>query len=162
MSFASAFNVSRLMLILVACVTLHGCVGVGAWTLGSRTESSDAPRIYQAKGSLNVGKEGREGDIKTGAELRTNWGEPDEIEVRSDGKEEWTYKTKGWRWNGIILYAVVVPIPAMVPWGTQYVWFLVNDGAIESASRADWNFIGGAYCGLFVMMQGWGCGAGTF
>lgn len=155
-------RLSRFAFMGALCAILHGCVGLGAWTLGSRTESSESPHIYQVRGSLNVQKEGREGDIKTGTELRTNWGEPDQITAKDDGKEEWIYKTNGWRWHGIVLYAVIVPLPAMVPWGTQYVSVLVKNGQIERATRVDWNFIAGAYCGYFLMMQGWGCGAGTF
>jgi hypothetical protein len=160
MSFSSVFKLSRLMFMLALCATMQeGCVGLGAWTLGSRTESSETPHIYRMRGAVDVRGESREGDIKTGAEVRTSWGEPDQVLVRDDGKEEWTYKTKGWRWNGVVLYAVVVPLPIMIPWGTQYVSVLVNNGQIESATRGDWDFQAGAYCGFF---SGWGCGAGSF
>jgi hypothetical protein len=161
MSFASVFKLSRLMPMLALCAAVQtGCVGLGAWTLGSRTESSETPRLYLTRGSVDVkGESRREADIQTGAEVRTNWGEPDQILVREDGKEEWIYRMNGWRWNGVVLYAVVVPLPLMIPWGTQYVSVLVNHGQIESATRGDWDFQAGAYCGYF---SGWGCGAGTF
>ena len=87
------------------------------------------------------------------------WGSPDQVVARDDGKEEWIYETNGWRWHGMVLYAVVVPVPAMIPWGTQYVSFLVKNGEIENATRADWYFKVGAYCGYF---SGWGCEAGSF
>jgi hypothetical protein len=160
---APSFQPVRLIMILVSCLMLHGCVGLGAWTLGSRTESSDTPYISPARGTVNIKATSRGDDVKTGPELRTKWGEPDQIVVREDGKEEWVYETSGWRWHGAILYAVVVPVPAMIPWGTQYVSFLVNEGNIESATLCDWYFKAGAYCGFFGMMYGgWGCGAGSF
>jgi hypothetical protein len=152
-------SVSRLLVALALCLPLHGCVGLGAWTLGSRAESSDTPYISPTRGTMDIRATSRGVDVKTGSELRTKWGEPDQIIAHEDGKEEWIYETRGWRWHGMILYAVILPVPAMVPWGTQYVSFLVKNGEIESATRADWYFKVGAYCGYF---SGWGCEAGRF
>jgi hypothetical protein len=152
-------HIPGLIMILMFGFMLHGCVGLGAWTLGSRTESSDTPYISPARGTVNVKATTRGEDVKTGSELRTKWGEPDRIVAREDGKEEWIYEISGWRWHGAILYAVIVPVPAMIPWGTQYVSFLMKDEAIESATLGDWYFKVGAYCGYF---SGWGCEAGRF
>ena len=149
--------------LIVASLALQGCIGVGAWTLGSRTESSDRPKVDRARGSIDVRKAGLEENMKTATELRAQWGEPDQVEPYEAGKEEWIYKTKGFRWSGVVLYVVIVPLPAMVPVGSQYVSFLIHDGRIESATRADWAFKAGAYCGFFGMTYGGlGCGSGTF
>ena len=79
------------------------------------------------------------------------------------GKEEWIYKINGLRWSGVVLFVVVIPLPAMIPIGSQYVSFLIHDGQIERATRRDWAFKGGVYCGFFGMMYGgWDCGIGTF
>ena len=151
------------VLSILAVFALHGCVGLGAWTLGTRTESSDHPKIDQARGAIDLPKAGAETALKTAKELRTQWGEPDHIESRKDGKEEWTYKTGGLRWSGMVLYLVIVPLPAMIPVGSQGISFLVHDGRIEQATRRDWAFKAGAYCGFFGMMYGGlGCGTGTF
>ncbi|MGC3975565.1 MAG: hypothetical protein QM771_14465 [Nitrospira sp.] len=148
---------------IAAIVMLQGCVGLGAWTLGTRSESSDHPKIDQTRGAIDIRKAGRDSDLKTATELRRQWGEPDDIELRKDGKEEWIYKTGGLRWSGVLLYLVVLPLPAMIPVGTQYVSFVVQDGHIEEATRRDWAFKAGAYCGFFGMMYGGlGCGTGTF
>ncbi|HEY7532884.1 MAG TPA: hypothetical protein VH681_08930 [Nitrospiraceae bacterium] len=155
----SVFSVSRLVAAAALCLLLHGCVGLGAWTLGSRTETSNTPYISPNRGAMDVRATSRGEDVKTAPELRTKWGEPDQVVTRDDGKEEWIYETRGWRWHGMVLYAVIVPIPAMIPWGTQYVSLLVKNGEIENATRADWHFIVGAYCGYF---SGWGCEAGRF
>jgi hypothetical protein len=108
---------------------------------------------------MDIRAKSRGEDVQTAPELRTKWGEPDQVVAHKDGKEEWIYKTRGWRWRGAILYAVIIPVPAMIPWGTQYVSFLVNNGEIENATRVDWYFKVGAYCGYF---SGWGCEAGSF
>ena len=153
----------RLASLIAASVTLQGCIGVGAWTLGSRVESSDRPKIDLARGSIDVRNVGIEVNLRTASDVRARWGEPDRVTSREAGVEEWIYKTKGWRWSGLVLYVVVIPLPAMVPVGSQYVSFLIHDGQIERATRADWAFKAGAYCGFFGMMYGsWGCGTGTF
>ena len=153
----------RFAVLIAASLVLQGCVGVGAWTLGSRIESSDRPKIDQTRGSIDVHKVGIEGNLKTATDLRTQWGEPDRTESLEAGKEEWIYKTNGWRWSGLVLYVVVIPLPAMIPIGSQYVSFIIHDGHIESATRADWAFKAGAYCGFFGMTYGGlGCGMGTF
>jgi hypothetical protein len=148
---------------VAAIVMLQGCVGLGAWTLGTRSESSDHPKIDQPRGAIDMRKPGTETDLKTATELRTQWGEPDRTESRDDGKEEWIYNTGGFRWSGMVLYLVVVPLPAMIPVGMQYVSVLIHDGHVEQATRKDWAFKAGAYCGFFGMMYGgFGCGTGTF
>lgn len=148
---------------IIAIAMLPGCVGLGAWTLGTRSESSDHPKIDQTRGAIDLRKAGTPSEFKTVAELRTQWGEPDNIELRKDGREEWIYKTGGLRWSGMVLYLVVIPLPAMIPVGSRYVSFVIHDGHIEQATRRDWAFKAGAYCGFFGMMYGGlGCGTGTF
>ncbi|MFO0717347.1 MAG: hypothetical protein U0233_10755 [Nitrospira sp.] len=153
----------RLVLGIAVAASVHGCVGLGAWTLGTRTESSEQPKIEQIRGAINLRKADTDTDLKTAGELRTRWGEPDQIEQRDDGKEEWIYSTGGLRWSGMVLYLVIVPLPAMLPVGSQSVSFVVHEGRIEQATRRDWAFKAGAYCGYFGMMYGkLSCGTGTF
>ncbi len=153
----------RFVMMIAMSLTLQGCIGVGAWTLGSRIESNDRPKIDQTTGSIDLHKAGGDGNLQTGADLRAQWGAPDRVASSEAGKEEWIYKTDGLRWSGLVLYVVVIPLPAMIPVGSQYVSFLIHDGHIESATRADWAFKAGAYCGFFGMTYGgWGCGAGSF
>ncbi len=154
---------SRFIILIAAAFTLQGCIGFGAWTLGSRSESNDHPVIDQTRGSLDVRKSGIEGAVRTATDLRDRWGEPDRIEPRDGGGEEWIYKTNGLQWAGMVLYVVIIPLPAMIPVGSQYISFLIHDGQIVSATRGDWAFKAGAYCGFFGMTYGGpGCGTGTF
>ncbi len=153
----------RIAMLMAVLLPLQGCLGVGAWTLGSRTESSDRPTINQARGSFDLRSSERPGLHASASDLRAGWGEPDQVLARPDGKEEWTYKTDGLRWSGLVLFVVVIPLPAMVPVGSQYVSFVIHDGRVESATRGDWAFKAGAYCGFFGMTYGGlGCGTGTF
>ncbi|MCW5798406.1 MAG: conserved membrane protein of unknown function [Nitrospira sp.] len=153
----------RHMVWIVTAVMLQGCIGLGAWTLGTRTESSDRPKIDETRGAIDLRQAGTEADRKTALELRRQWGEPDRIESREDGKEEWIYKTGGLRWAGMVLYLVIIPLPAMIPVGTQDVSVLIYEGYIEQATSRDWAFKAGAYCGFFGMVYGGlGCGTGTF
>lgn len=152
-----------LVMMIAAALTLQSCIGVGAWTLGSRMESSDRPKVERDRGVIDLRKAGTDGDLKTATDLRARWGEPDRVVVHETGQEEWTYKTNGFRWAGLVLYVVVIPLPAMIPIGSQYISFLIHDEQIERATHADWAFKSGAYCGFFGMTYGGlGCGTGTF
>lgn len=106
---------------MAGALLLQGCVGLGAWTLGSRTESSDHPKIDRTRGVIDVRNGEPERTLKTAAELRAQWGEPDRVESLEGSKEEWIYKTDGMRWSGLVLYVVIVPLPAILPLGSQYV-----------------------------------------
>ncbi len=153
----------RLVILLSLSCLVQGCIGIGAWTLGSRTDSGNHPTIADSRGTLDLHKPATEASIKTGQQLRERWGEPDRIILHGIGQEEWIYHTGGWRWAGMVLYLVIVPLPAMVPVGSQHVSFLLTGGEIRQASRTDWAFKAGAYCGYFGMMYGrLGCGTGSF
>ena len=148
---------------IAAAVVLQGCIGVGAWTLGSRKESSDRPYLDQARGSVDLRKKASDGTLTAASALRQHWGEPDEEVSHGGGTSEWLYNTKGFRWSGVVLYVVILPLPAMVPTGSQYVSVLVRNDYIEKVTVTDWAFKAGVYCGFFGLMNGgWGCGAGTF
>lgn len=152
-----------LVLLMSIVGTAQGCIGIGAWTLGSRTDSGNQPTIADTRGTLDLHKPATEESIKTGQQLRERWGEPDRIILHGTGQEEWIYHTGGWRWAGMILYLVIVPLPAMMPVGSQHVSFLLTDGEIKQATRTDWEFKAGAYCGYFGMIYGHlSCGTGTF
>ena len=153
----------HIAVVIAASMILQGCIGVGAWTLGSRVESSDRPRIDPTRGSIGLHKVGAEATPPTATALREQWGQPDRVESGEGGRSEWIYTTRGYRWSGLVLYVVIVPLPLMVPVGSQYVSFMVQQDQIERATRADWAFKVGAYCGFFGMTYGgWGCGAGRF
>ena len=66
------------MIWMAGALLLQGCVGLGAWTLGSRTESSDHPTIDRTRGVLDVRngdprgsieKEGLYAEVSTGCDV---------------------------------------------------------------------------------------------
>jgi hypothetical protein len=151
-----------ILILLGLLSTLPGCIGLGAWTLGSRVDSSERSRISEHRGSADLHKPPLEEGIREGAELRRYWGAPDRVVSDAAGQEEWIYKTGGWRWAGMLLYVILVPLPAMVPVGSQEISFTLIDGHIAQTTRMDWAFKAGAYCGYFGMMYGGlACGTGT-
>ncbi|MBX3235247.1 MAG: hypothetical protein KF814_03765 [Nitrospiraceae bacterium] len=151
------------ILLSVLLITLQGCVGLGAWTLGTRTSMEDNQAIQPTRGTVAPRKTTPEPIIVSATDLQTHWGKPDEITTRKDGSEEWIYKIDGLRWSGMVLYVVIIPLPAMVPVGSQYLSVLMDHGQIVRVTRVDWAFKGGAYCGYFGMMYGHlGCGTGSF
>jgi hypothetical protein len=157
---------SRFLHVVMAIATsmvLQGCVGFGAWTLGSRSESIDRPHLEQSRGSVDLHKKAAEGTLATASTLRAQWGEPDRIVPGREGSSEWVYNINGFRWSGLVVYAVILPLPAMIPIGSQYVSIFVREDRIEKVILTDWAFKAGVYCGFFGLMNGgWGCGAGTF
>ena len=157
------FGYLHIVMAFAMSMALQGCVGVGAWTLGSRSESSDRPHINQTRGSVNLHKKVSDGPLLTASALREQWGEPDRVMAHDKGNSEWIYTTHGFRWSGLVLFIVIVPLPAMIPTGSQYVSVLVRNDRIERVTFTDWAFKAGFYCGFFGLMSGgWGCGAGTF
>jgi hypothetical protein len=152
----------RFVALLAIGLSLNGCVGVGAWIFWPHTASTDTPRALSARGTLHISPEDPQGAITTSAELRKHWGEPDNIVLHDTQAEEWIYTQPYWRWYGVILYAVVVPLPFMLPVGSEYVSLTVKDGQITAATRVKSAVVASAYCGVFGTLQtGLGCGTGT-
>ena len=75
-----------------------------------------------------------------------------------DGTELWTY-TGGLRWNGVLLFVVIVPIPLLVPVGRDQVTLRFRGGEAvfgeAIASDETWE----AFVGLHLH-QGWTAMAG--
>ncbi|MFO0730674.1 MAG: hypothetical protein U0231_18690 [Nitrospiraceae bacterium] len=99
------------ILLSVLLITLQGCVGLGAWTLGTRTSMEDNQAIQPTRGTVAPRKTTPEPIIVSATDLQTHWGKPDEITTRKDGSEEWIYKIDGLRWSGMVLYVVIIPSP---------------------------------------------------
>ena len=153
----------RLIVMLILFLNLQGCLGIGAWVVGLESTSTDAPRLYRERGSVGMSSAAREGDISNSTELKRYWGEPDTIVAQEDGREEWIYKRAKWRWAGVILCAIV-PLPLILPFGSESVSVRTMQGQIESVTRRrGWDVIAGGFCGFSMMMPpvGFGCTAGT-
>jgi hypothetical protein len=107
-------------------------------------------------------RESKGSPIKTAAELRSEWGAPDQVVVHDVAEEEWIYEQPFWRWYGIGFYALVVPIAITLPFGSEYVSITVQDGRLVAATRVR-SAIFYAACGYFAVSPfDKGCGAGRF
>ena len=106
--------------ILVIFLAIPGCIGI--YRFGD----------VEIKPPIS----GEENDAQI---YESRFGKPDSIEIDSaaDGREIWTYRSKGLeglRWRGIFLL-VVVPIPLGVPVGHEETVLVVKEGRIVSSKR---------------------------
>lgn len=109
-------------LLLALLAASPGCLGVAF--NGNHYGSTSTPRISSKPGHL---LEGSDAHAVSDTEVRRAWGEPDEITKPGDGSELWTY-TGGLRWNGVLLFVVIVPIPLLVPVGREQVTLRFRGG----------------------------------
>ena len=125
-----------------------GCVG--AAYLGSHHGEVEFPSVGADVGDLS---EGDAKHVATAEVVRRNWGAPDRVETRADGTERWSYYGP-LRWKGLLIYAVVLPIPLLVPVGRERASIVFRDDvavsgdAIASAER--WEIFAG-----YLMHEGW-------
>jgi len=126
-------STAKLTAILPVFLLLQGCVGVGVWskekTAISNPTISDTVR-------LDGVTSGREGSAFTAAWLQAHWGAPKRVSPGSAaGEELWTYEF-GQCWCGVIPM-VVIPIPLVLPTGSEKMVFLLRDGRVVSAECVD-------------------------
>jgi hypothetical protein len=83
------------------------------------------------------------------------WGEPDERSTRPDGSETLTYYD-GVRWNGLVLFVIILPIPLVIPVGHDYLELDVVNGMVVAARTTCDVSLMEAYLG--VPLHGMWCG----
>ena len=129
----------RFIPVLAVCLLLQGCVGV---LVGSRdTTTIPNPSISKAAYLGAVARGGGSAEY-TAEWLRSNWGAPASIKAASEGTGElWTYDFKRQCWCGV-MPMVIIPIPLMVPTGTEKVVFLLRDDRVVNAKRVEWRTSG--------------------
>ena len=155
-AIVSRMRTFRLVAVLVACLLSQGCVGVLVCSKASTTIKR--PFINPTGPDVECVSEGFGGNEYTGSWLKSNWGTPKSVKAVSGSNEElWTYQFKRQCWCGVIPM-VIIPIPLVVPTGTEKAVFLLRDGRVVSAKRAKW-WRGGAMAGL-VGPEGPFAGAG--
>jgi hypothetical protein len=109
-------------LLLALLIASPGCLGVASF--GNHSGSASTPQISSKPGHL---LEGSAAHVVSDTEVRSAWGEPDEVTSLGDGTEQWTY-VGGLRWNGVVLVVVFVPIPLLVPVGREQVTIRFRGG----------------------------------
>jgi hypothetical protein len=117
---------------LITLLLLQGCVGVGL--RGNVTSIIESPAIGE-KGTLYL-TDGKSNRV-TQESLRARWGEPDEISLVDRESQRWDYLF-GYRWNGLGILAVIVPLPLFVPVGREHIYFyFINDEVAHSEIVTD-------------------------
>jgi len=127
----------------LALAALPGCIGltyVGTATFDDADATGDSPLPPRTRPEAH-----REED------LLHSLGVPDERELLSETREVWVYD-EGWRWNGPVLF-VVIPIPLLVPVGSESTTYHLRDGVVERVVRVEqtWD---GYMCGLIGHFAG--------
>jgi len=148
-SVVSRMSTFRLLAVLVACMLSQGCVGI---LVGSRdtttTENPSLSKTADVDGVLGVS----DGVKYNGPWLRSHWGTPSTVKSEVEGAEVWTYGFGQQCWCGV-MPALVIPIPLMIPTGTEKVVFLLRDDQVVSATQVKWRRSGG---GVGLGPDGWG------
>lgn len=146
----------RALTLVIYSVLLPACIGAGLW--GTVHGTIDHPTIGRTKGELAGPGDPfyQEKGYAVKKELLIRyWGEPDKIEILPDRKEKLTYRL-GLRWNGIGIWAFIVPIPLVVPVGTDYVQFIIEDGKVIFVETVDEDVRIGGWCGISLMPHNFG------
>ena len=100
-------------LLIVASQSLTGCVGYTSF-YGYESQANGAVLSAKPRKIFQVASAASQADIAQESVLST-WGKPD-LSENVGGIERWTYNA-GLSWRGVLLMAVVIPIPLAVPVG---------------------------------------------
>lgn len=137
-------------------VLLPACLGGGIW--GTVHGTIEHPTIGRTKGELAGPRDpfylGTRYEV-TRKSLVTYWGKPDEMETLPDGREKYTYRF-GLRWNGIGIWAVIAPVPLLVPVGSDYVQFTIDNGIVTAVETVDEDVRFGGWCGISLLPHNFG------
>jgi len=117
-----------------ATICLSGCAGLGIVTFGNQEATIANPRINIEKGGLSG--EDRPAPWTKAEDLLKAWGAPDERKEADSKAQLWTYRL-GVRWNGIVAIAVIIPVPLIVPVGSDYVEFRIENDWVVSARTVE-------------------------
>ena len=92
-------------------------------------------------------------------QVRRDWREPHEVSAREDGTERWTYYGT-LCWNGLLLFAVVIPIPLLVPVGHERVSVDFRNGTAVFGEAIASEELWQAFLGIHLH-DGWAAQAGS-
>jgi hypothetical protein len=135
-------------LLAFAAAADSGCVGIAYY--GAHEGSVANPSAASVPGYLFKGSKGH---VATADQVRRDWGPATEIESRGDGVERWSYYG-AMRWNGVLVFAVVLPIPLLVPVGRERVSIDFRDGVAVAGDAITSEELWSAFLGLHLH-NGW-------
>jgi hypothetical protein len=73
-------------------------------------------------------------DYPTKAVLQQRMGSPNEIQCKPEGQEVWIYNGTP-RWSGTFLWAIIVPLPLMIPAGRDNWTFTLDGDRVTSFTK---------------------------
>ena len=124
-------RIVAIVALLLACAGLQGCVG--ALTYGATDYEVQNPRVDTVPDAYKVFLKPAPQPVTTSRDLATRMGLPHEHRCEAGGLETWRYNSNGGtRWSGTLLMLVVIPLPLMVPTGSERAIFQVRDGNVVS------------------------------
>ncbi|MFT7464565.1 MAG: hypothetical protein ACI9EF_002921 [Pseudohongiellaceae bacterium] len=144
----------RGLALVAASVISQGCVSYN-WVGPSAMAFENPQDLGQGRRSIEASR-GR--PPLSARFLEHTWGSPDSIEHLESGIERWTYYL-GLPWNGVVLSALIMPIPLLVPVGREWVSFDIENGLVISASGEKDTSRCSALYGFYVGVCGSGFGS---
>jgi len=139
---------------LAFMIPLSGCIGAEYY--GTHYGSTTIPCAASTPGHLF---EGALQFVATDEQVRRDWGDPSEVSFGDNGLERWTYYGS-LRWNGLLLLAVVIPIPLFVPLGRERVSIDFRNGKAVFGEAIASEDLWQAFLGLHLH-DGWTAKAGS-
>ncbi len=130
----------RLLFLGALAPLLAACVGVGV--ISSHTGTPQNVTLAKSRGNIVIVPPKTSIPLMTKEAVRKGWGEPDKIEHHGE-LERWIYN-KDLTWSGVLVFAVFIPIPLLVPVGHDHLAidfrneFLAN---IETTGQGHMGFI---------------------
>lgn len=133
---------ARRAMMLTVLALLQGCVG--GWVISNpQTDYAVDSVALRGKGYLASSMEASNWHLD---EVLRVWGAPDRR--RDEGRRTVLYYRSGLAWSGVVPW-VLIPIPVVVPVGTNQAVLVFEDERLVSASAEDRDGAGGL-CGLFM------------
>jgi len=147
----------RSLLLAVLAPLLTACVGAGV--ISSQTETPKRATLAKSRGNIVLLAPNTSAPTTDKTAVRKGWGEPDRIEPRGE-LERWIYN-KDVAWTGVLLFAVIVPIPLLVPVGHDYLAIdFRNDVLVNIEARGQESRL--AFCAMPLLIpHANGCEAAT-
>jgi hypothetical protein len=105
----------RALIVLLALACCTGCVGV--FSLSEETKVDQRVSLQNTRGYISwiVTPDHDKDPSYTKRQVEGLWGRPDDIET-ANKFERWRYDRE-LGWSGLVITAVIVPIPLLVPVG---------------------------------------------
>lgn len=107
--------------------------------------TAPCPNINILRQRLNVSTYATPCESVESYQVEQYWGKPDSVNILSPNKEEWEYKDSDYRWSGIWLMLVWVPVPILVPTGKEKISLVMENGYVASATKHGSKEMGGGF-----------------